>query len=344
MVRVGIFGATGYTGLELVRRLCKHPGVEIVLLTSEQYAGKQLHDVFPFAPRFDFPLVNSEEGLESSLDFAFLALPHTVSMRLVPALLDEGVKVIDLSADFRLSDPVLYEETYGVEHSSPHLLRESAYGLCEIEREKIKGARLVAVPGCFPASVIIPLYPLLKEGIVDEKIIIADSKTGVSGGGRTPKLSFHYPEVEGGIIAYGFPRHRHTSEMEDVLSRTTGSSVSVAFVPHLASMVRGILSTIYLPLKGGVDESDVAHAFARSYGEEPFVRIYGGSVFPSTKYVAGTNYCDIGFQFREDSGLLIIVSAIDNLVKGASGSAVQCLNVMLGCDERTALDDGPLFP
>ncbi|RMG57738.1 MAG: N-acetyl-gamma-glutamyl-phosphate reductase [Deltaproteobacteria bacterium] len=344
MVRVGIYGATGYTGLELYRRISVHPGAEVVFLTSEQYAGKKLTDVFPFAPPFPRPLVSIDDAPSKGIDAAFLALPHTVSMKVAPGLLDAGVRVIDLSADFRHGSPEAYRENYGVEHSAPGILGEAVYGLCELNRDAIRDARIVAAPGCFPASIILPLYPLLREGVVKAKGIVADSKTGVSGGGRAPKLNFHYPEVEGGIFAYGFPRHRHNGEIEEVLSQSVGREVTVTFVPHLAPMVRGILSTIYAPLEEGAGPGDVGEAFRKIYDGEPFILLLGEGVSPSTKFVAGSNLCAIGYQLREEAGLLVLLSAVDNLVKGASGSAVQCFNVMFGFDEKTALDEAPLFP
>lgn len=346
MLKASVFGGTGYTGIELIRMLAHHPGCELNIVTSEQHAGNTLHEVLPFFAKFsrNIPLVKKDEGIGADMDVAFLALPHTVSMKAVEELRKRDVHVIDLSADFRLMDGKTYEETYGVRHTCPDLLDEAVYGVCELKREKIRSASLVAVPGCFPMSVIIPVYPLLKEGLVEEEKIIADCKTGVSGGGRSPSLGFHYPEVEGGMRAYGFPVHRHTSEINLHLSEGAGKDVKITFIPHLAPMVRGILATLYLVLREGVGEKDIREAYASYYAEEPYVRMYPPLEFPSTRYVFGSNYCDIGFAVRRDTGLAVVVCAIDNLMKGASGAAIQCMNVMFGFDETASIGGHVLFP
>lgn len=346
MVKVGIFGGTGYGGIELIRLLSLHKEVTVEVVTSEHYQGHHLVDVLPFLASCspDHLLRGVEEGIKGDMDIAFLALPHTVSMDVAKALHDRGVKVIDLSTDFRLKDVALYEEVYGVSHGCPELVAHSEYGMVELFRESIKESPLIAVPGCFPTSVILPVYPLLKEGAVAEDGIIADCKTGVSGAGRSPKESLHYPEVEGGISAYGFPRHRHTSEMNQILSRGIGENVQITFVPHLVPMVRGILATIYLKVGEHVTAKEIREIYHSYYGKEHFIRLLCPGSFPSTKHVRGTNFCDIGFSLRGDTGYAVVVCAIDNLVKGASGAAVQCMNAIIGVDETTSLVGCPLFP
>ncbi len=318
----------------------------MTVVTSEQYQGQGITDVLPFLTSCssDLLLLGVEEGMKGDMDIAFLALPHTVSMDVAKVLRDRGVKVIDLSADFRLKDVALYEEVYGVSHRCPELVSHSEYGMVELFRESIKGALLIAVPGCFPTSVILPVYPLLKEGVVVKEGIIADCKTGVSGAGRSPKENLHYPEVEGGISAYGFPRHRHTSEMNQILSSGAKEEVQITFVPHLAPMVRGILATIYLKVEENVTEKDMREIYNAYYGKENFIRLLEEGKFPSTKHVRGTNFSDIGLSLRRDTGYAVVVCAIDNLVKGASGAAVQCMNAVIGVDETTSLVGCPLFP
>lgn len=346
MVTVGVFGGTGYTGIELIAILARHAGVTINAVTSEQHAGKNLHGVLPFFSKYteDVHLQTRDEGLDADMDVALLALPHTVSMATAEPLIGRGIRVIDLSADFRLKDAGSYDSVYGVSHTCGYLLKEAVYGICELKRDEIKRSSLVAVPGCFPMSVILPAYPLLKEGLVEPRGIVADCKTGVSGGGRAPKQAFHYPEVEGGIQAYGFPVHRHTEEINQELSAASGQDVKVTFIPHLSPMVRGILASLYMIPKGGVTGADVRDVYARYYGDEPFVRVYRELEFPSTKHVYGSNFCDIGFTIREDTGVLVVVCAIDNLMKGASGAAVQCLNVMCEFEETASLSGRVVFP
>ncbi|HSE14357.1 MAG TPA: N-acetyl-gamma-glutamyl-phosphate reductase, partial [Candidatus Deferrimicrobium sp.] len=259
-------------------------------------------------------------------------------------LLSRGVPVIDLSADFRFRSIPLYESVYGVAHKSPALAAKAIYGLPEIHRSGIRKTRLAAVPGCFPTSVILGLYPLVKEGLVDRKGIVADCKTGVSGGGRGPTLGFHYPEVEGGVRPYGLPGHRHNPEMDQELSLAAGEPVAITFVPHLMPMVRGILATCYAVAKAKVTAKDVEAAFRKRYGKEPFVRLLPPGLLPSTKDVRGSNFCDIAWRVDERSRRVVVVSAIDNLVKGAAGAAVQCFNLMSGFPEEEGLRAMPLFP
>ncbi|MBI5420284.1 MAG: N-acetyl-gamma-glutamyl-phosphate reductase [Deltaproteobacteria bacterium] len=346
MKRVAIFGATGYTGFELIRLLLSHPRAKISALTSEQYSEQPVDQAFsPFRGRLPgVAFGKMEKMLSADVDAAFLALPHTVSAPVAEAFLARGIPVIDLSADFRFRSIPLYESVYGVRHKSPAAASKAVYGLPEIYRQPLRRTKLAAVPGCFPTSVILGLYPLLKEGLIDRKGIVADCKTGVSGGGRSPSLGFHYPEVEEGVRPYGLPRHRHNPEMDQELSLAAGEKVSITFVPHLIPMVRGILATCYATLRPKVSEEAVAAAYRKHYAREPFVRLCPSGVLPSTKDVAGSNFCDIAFRADGRTRRAIVVSAIDNLVKGASGAAVQCFNLMMGFPEEDGLRAAPLFP
>jgi N-acetyl-gamma-glutamyl-phosphate reductase len=346
MKRIAIFGATGYTGFELIRLLLSHPRVRISVLTSEQYSEQPLDQAFsPFRGRLPGAAFGRMEKMVSaSFDTAFLALPHTVSAPVAEKILGRGIPVVDLSADFRFRSIPLYESVYGVKHKSPGLSGNAVYGLPELYREELRKTRLAAVPGCFPTSVILGLYPLLAEGMIDRKGIVADCKTGVSGGGRSPSLGFHYPEVEEGVRPYGLPKHRHNPEMDQELSLAAGGKVSITFVPHLIPMVRGILATCYATLRPKVRPEAVEEAYRKRYGKEPFMRICPPGVLPSTKDVAGSNFCDIAVRADAKSRRVVVVSAIDNLVKGASGAAVQCFNLMAGYPEEDGLRAAPLFP
>lgn len=346
VTKVAIYGATGYTGFELIRLLLSHPGAEITALSSEQYADLPVDRAFaPFRGRMPKVAFGKMEQIRSrSADVVFLALPHTVSASVAAEILPRGPRVVDLSADFRLRSIPVYEEVYGVRHASPELCAQSVYGLPEVYRDALRSTRLAAVPGCFPTAVILALRPLLAEGVIDAKGIVADCKTGVSGGGRGPSLGFHYPEVEEGVRPYGFPRHRHSPEIDQELSLAAGAEVAVSFVPHLLPMVRGILATCYATVSGKAGAKDVENAFRAHYGNEPFVRICPPGVMPSTKDVSGSNFCDVAFQVDERSGRVIVVAAIDNLGKGASGAAVQCFNLMMGFPEEEGLPAAPLFP
>jgi len=346
MKRVAIFGSTGYTGFELIRMLLSHPGAKITVLTSEQYSDQPLAQAFP-------PFKGTLEGvafgkmeklLGADFDLAFLALPHTVSSAVAGKLIGRGVPVVDLSADFRFRSIPLYESVYGVTHPCPALGAKAVYGLPEVYREKIRKTRLVAVPGCFPTSVILALRPLVAAGVIDAKGIVADCKTGVSGGGRSPKLGFHFPEVDEGIRPYGLPTHRHNPEMDQELSLAAGKRVAVTFVPHLVPMVRGMIATAYAALAPKRTAKDVDAAFRKAYAGEPFVRLLPPGMLPSTKDVRGSNFCDIAWRVDPKTRRVIVISAIDNLVKGASGGAVQCFNLMCGFPEEEGLRGMPLYP
>lgn len=344
MVRVAVIGATGYAGAELVRILSGHPHAELRMVTSRQYAGTDFSEVYPsMAGHVDMRCqAFSEQAVSEAAEVVFTALPHKVSMGVVPGLIDRGNKVIDLSADFRFKDPAVYEAWYEP-HEAKDLLKTAVYGLCEIYFREIQKASLVGNPGCYPTSVLLPLLPLVKGPFVDLDNIIADSKSGISGAGRSPNLLTHFCEVNEGFRAYKVAEHRHNPEMDETLSQFAGRSVHITFVPHLVPMTRGMLTTIYVGLRESVTTEDVASRLDTFFADKPFVRICPPGRFPNTMHVKGTNYCDIGFKVSERTRRLIIVSAIDNLVRGASGQAVQNMNIMFGLPETAGLDQVP-FP
>ena len=344
MFKVAIIGATGYTGLELLRILVGHPVVEVVEVTSESYTGKRLSDVFPgMRGMCDLELLSFDpQRVSEKADLAFVCLPHGASMKVTKELVSRGMRVIDLSGDFRFKDVSVYELWYKVTHEVPQLLEQAVYGIPEIFRDEIAQAQLVANPGCYATSVILALYPLLKQGFI-RGTVIADCKSGVTGGGRKLNQRFHFPECNESFMAYSVSGHRHNPEMEEVLKRATQMDVDVLFIPHLVPMNRGILSTLYVELAESVGIADVVNAYQEAYGDEPFVRVYPEGELPTTKDVRGTNYCDIGFVYRDDVKRLVVVSVIDNLVKGASGQAVQNMNVMLQIDETAGLNLAPLW-
>jgi N-acetyl-gamma-glutamyl-phosphate reductase len=339
MLKVAVFGATGYTGRELVEILSRHPYARPYYLTSESFAGQRYDQVYPqFRSRVELPLGKVDEpGLLEECDFIFCAIPHGLSMDYVPRLLSTGKKVVDLSSDFRLKDNALYPVWYGYEHQHAQWLADSVYGLPEYYRDRISTARLVANPGCYPTSVLLPLKPLLAEGLIDPGNIIVDAKSGVSGAGRTPKAPFHFPECTENFKAYKVAEHQHTPEIEQELGLLTGEPVTITFTPHLVPMVRGILSTIYLRTTGITDEEKIWEIYEKHFQNEPFIRFYRRPELPETKFVSGSNFCDISFRIDKRSGMLIVVSAIDNLVKGAAGQAVQNMNVMQGWPEESGL-------
>lgn len=339
MLKVAIVGASGYTGLELIRILYRHPEVAVTCLTSEQSAGRKISDIFPtLRDRCDLTLENLEPvRVAGKADLIFTALPHKASMEVVPAFLKLGKHVIDLSADYRLNDPEVYGAWYEP-HLNPVNLKKAVYGLPEIRRTKIKGARLVANPGCYPTSVILGLAPLLTKGLIHTGDIIADSASGVTGAGRAAKVENLYCEVNEGFRAYGVGGvHRHTPEIEQELSLLAREQLVITFTPHLVPMDRGILSTIYATPRKATTTGKLVKLYQEFYRGEPFVRVLPQGSLPSTAFVRGSNFCDIAPLADDRTGRIIIVSAIDNLVKGASGQAVQNMNIMLGCDERLGL-------
>ncbi|HEX9079135.1 MAG TPA: N-acetyl-gamma-glutamyl-phosphate reductase [Desulfuromonadaceae bacterium] len=346
MLNVAIVGASGYTGLELIRILYRHPEVAVTCLTSEQSAGKRISEVFPtLRERCDLVLENLEPvRVAEKADIIFTALPHKAAMEVVPTFLKMGKRVIDLSADYRLADPQVYGAWYEP-HLNPALLKKAVYGLPEIRREKIRKAALVANPGCYPTSIILGLAPLLKKGLVVLDSIIADSASGVSGAGRSAKVDSLYCEVNDGFRAYGAAGvHRHTPEIEQELSILAGEELKITFTPHLAPMDRGILSTIYVTPGKVTTTEKLVKLYREFYDGEPFVRVLPQGSLPSTAFVAGSNFCDIAPLVDNRTGRVIVVSAIDNLVKGASGQAVQNMNLVCGLPETMGLEGLALFP
>jgi N-acetyl-gamma-glutamyl-phosphate reductase len=346
MLKIAIVGASGYTGLELIRILHCHPEVAVTCLTSEQSAGKRISDIFPtLRGRCDVVLENLEPlRVAEKTDIIFTALPHKAAMEVVPTFLKLGKKVIDLSADYRLTDPAVYGEWYEP-HVDPANLKKAVYGLPEVRRAKIKGAKLVANPGCYPTSIILGLAPLLKNRLIDLSSIIADSASGVTGAGRAAKVDSLYCEVNEGYKAYGVGGvHRHTPEIEQELSLLAGGHLKITFTPHLVPMDRGILSTIYATPRKALDSATIATLYQNFYAGEPFVRILTNGTLPSTAFVRGSNFCDVAPLVDRRTGRIIIVSAIDNLMKGASGQAVQNMNLICGFPETMGLAGLALFP
>ncbi len=348
-LKVSIIGSTGYAGKELVKILMYHQGVELVHLISFSYAGKNIAEIFPeFLNKLDKKLINLDlELVAQNSDLVFTALPHTISMDVVPEFLKKGVKIVDLSADYRLKDSTVYKEWYKKELNqiSKGLLPEAVYGLPEIYLDKIKDASLVANPGCYPTSVILGIAPLLKYHFVEPEGIIIDSKSGTSGAGKKLSLGLHFAECNENFKAYKVVRHNHIPEVEQELSfiyfgadnKEQTKGIKVSFTPHLLPINRGILSTCYLSLKGFRKEEEVLEIYQKYYHKAPFVRIFELSDFPEIKFVVGTNYCDIGFSIDERVGKIKVISVIDNLLKGAAGQAVQNMNIMSGFSETCGL-------
>lgn len=349
-VTVGIVGASGYSGEELVRLLLHHPQAELTLVTSRQYAGQTLAQVFPkFAShprarelRFADP---KSELLAKQAEIVFLALPHGVAAEYAVPLLESGCRVIDLSADFRLRSAALYHEFYGHEHPAPDLLKKAVYGLPEVYREAIRTAALVASPGCYPTSILLPVLPLLRAGLIHASGIIADSLSGVSGAGRKAELDYLFVECNESVRPYGIPKHRHLSEIEEQLSAAGGERITLQFTPHLIPVNRGLLTTLYLaPRQHFTDAAGAAglaeqigQCYAAAYAREPFVRVLEGKALPDTKNVVGTNVLELAWRLDPRTGRLIVMSAEDNLVKGASGQAVHSMNLMCGFEETAGL-------
>lgn len=335
MTRVAILGATGYTALELIKILLRHPEVEITAVTSRSEGNPHIASVHPqLGRRLDLRLEDlSPTAVAARADCVFSCLPHGVTAAVMPELLATGVRVVDFSADYRLNDPDTFAHWYGEKHHDPERLGKIVYGLPEFFREQIRSAQLVANPGCYPTSCILALAPLVKAGLIEPADIICDSKSGVSGAGRTPKLATHFPECNENLSAYNVGRHRHTPEIEQIIGRATGRPVSVIFTPHLVPMDRGILTTAYSRPTKELTEDHVYAAWRACYADAPFVRIV--EHLPGTKDTTGTNYCDM--TARLVRGRLLTISVLDNLIKGASGAAVQNFNIMFGYPETTAL-------
>jgi N-acetyl-gamma-glutamyl-phosphate reductase len=340
--QVAVVGATGYSGEELVRILSRHPLAELVCLTSRQNAGKPLDAIYPRFRQQRFgglKFVPSETAavVASGATSVFLALPHGVAAEFAGALLEAGLRVIDLSADFRLKDPEVYRDYYDVAHPAPALLRRSVYGMPEVRREEIRKADFIAAPGCYPTSAIIPLCPLLERGLLEPESIVITSLSAVSGAGRKADLDYSYVECSGSARAYSVPKHRHIGEIEQELTAAADKKVTVNFTPILVPLSRGILTTIYATPAPGVSAAGISEAMNDRYGKEPFVRLLGADQYPDIKNVAHTNFIDVAWRHDPRTGRVILLSAIDNLVKGASGQAVQCLNLMRGWDEAASL-------
>jgi N-acetyl-gamma-glutamyl-phosphate reductase len=343
-IRIAILGASGYSGADLVRLLALHPAARIVGLTGERQAGKAMAEVFPHLAALDLPrLTRIDEVDWSAVDVAFCALPHGTTQAVVKTI-PAPVRVIDISADFRLTDIGAYAEWYGHPHQAVALQAEAVYGLTEHKRERIRNARLVANPGCYPTSAQLPLIPLLRDGLIDPDQIIIDSKSGVTGAGREARQDSLFAEVSEGIHAYGVARHRHAPEIDQELGLAAGRAVAVTFTPHLTPMNRGILSTIYVRLSAGSSAGDLRASLDRAYAGEPFVRVTPEGTAPATRHVRGSNMALIGVFADRIPGRAILIAAIDNLVKGAAGQAIQNMNVMLGLPETTALSQIALFP
>ena len=340
--KVVVVGASGYSGEELVRLLIRHPGVDLVALTSRQLAGQTVAQVFPKfgGMRFaDVEFIDSdvEKIVATGARFVFLALPHGVATEFARPLVAAGMRVIDLSADFRIKDVAVYEEFYGEAHRAPELAAMSVYGLPEIYREKIKTAQLVASPGCYPTSIILPLHPLLQRRLLKPQSIVVNSMSGVSGAGRNAKTDYLFAECNESLRAYSIPRHRHLAEIEQELSLAAGERVAIDFAPHLVPVNRGIHTTIHCAPVEGVEPRHIANAFAESFGHEPFIRLLAGDALPDTKNVTFTNFVDVAWRHDPRTGRYVLLSAEDNLTKGAAGQAVQSLNVMCGWPETTGL-------
>ncbi len=345
MVKISIAGASGYTGLELIRLLAAHPSAELMVLTSETFQGRNVAEVFPSLRGIvDLKLRPLDDDVAKDCDVLFLALPHTAAMSKLPDYFRRDCKIIDLSADYRLKDPAAYAEWYAVTHTHPELLAQAVYGLPELHRDAIRSARFIANPGCYPTSVILALAPLFKTDWADLNSIIADSKSGVSGAGRKPSLATHYGEVNEGVRPYHLASHRHTPEMEQELSALAGEPVRVTFSPHLIPMTRGMLSTVYINLNEAITAEKLVAHYRNFYKDESFIRVLNPGEFADSHHVLSSNFCDIGLTVDSRSQRLIITSALDNLIKGAAGQAIQNMNIMLGINEKTGLMSPAIFP
>lgn len=343
-IRTIILGASGYTGAELMRLLTLHPHVEITGLSAERHAGQTVAEVFPHLGIYNLPVMQQIDTLDfARADLVFCALPHGTTQKVIAGL-PPHVRVVDLSADFRLRDPKQYAQWYGHEHQALALQRDAVMGITEIYRAQVKSARLVANPGCYPTASSLPLIPLLREKLIEQDGIIIDAKSGISGAGRMPKQNLMFTESANGMSAYSVGNHRHTPEIEQNLADAAGHAVHVTFTPHLIPMSRGIFTTIYARLRGGKTVDQVRAALRATYDAEPFVHILPDGRLPATHHVAGSNHAHIAVVPGTVPGQVILLSVLDNLVKGASGQAVQNMNVMYGFDETLALGQAPLFP
>ena len=342
MIKVGIVGGTGYTGVELLRLLAQHPGAELVLITSRKEAGTRVADMFPsLRGRVDLAFAETGAARLERCDVVFFATPHGVAMTEARRLVDAGVRIIDLAADFRLQDLAEWKKWYRLDHSAPELVREAVYGLPEINREAIRKARIVGNPGCYPTAIQLGLVPLVEAEVVDIGHLVADAKSGVSGAGRKAELNLTYSEAADNFAAYNVGGHRHTPEILESLARVAGRPIGLTFVPHLVPMIRGIHATLYARI---TREADFQALFEKRYAAEPFVDVMPPGRHPDTRSVRAANTCRIAVHRPGGSDTLVVLSVIDNLVKGASGQAVQNMNIMFGLDESTGLAHLPVLP
>jgi N-acetyl-gamma-glutamyl-phosphate reductase len=346
VIKVGIVGGTGYTGVELLRMLVNHPDAEVVAITSRAEQGQRVDELYPSLRGYlDLRFSNPDVALLSQCDVVFFATPHNVAMRMMPELLDLGTRVVDLSADFRLRDHQLWSQWYGEPHACPDLLAEAVYGLPEFNRKAIRGAQLVACPGCYPTSVQLGFMPLLENNLIDEQRLIANAASGVSGAGRQAKIDNLFAEVADSYKAYAVPGHRHLPEIEQGLQDIASREVSLTFAPHLIPMIRGMHSTLYAELiDSAVSLEELQDLYEQRYANEPFVDVMPAGSHPQTRSVKGANHCRLAIHRPQGRDTIVVLSVIDNLVKGASGQAIQNMNIMLGLDERAGLDTVALMP
>lgn len=345
-ISAGIIGATGYAGSELLRLLYQHPKVKIKQLSSKSYNNQYYNTIY-----HNFNQICELECIEydlntmvEELDIIFFALPHGIVSKILTEYNLNDVKIIDFSADFRLKKAELYEKWYNFDHQNKELLNKAVYGLCELKRELIKKATLVAIPGCYPTVAILSLFPLIKEDLLEEGSIIIDAKSGVTGAGRVLNLNTHFSECNESIKAYNITSHRHTPEIEQELSELNNNPVTINFTPYLTPMNRGILSTCYATPKRPLSYEEIKKIYKKYYFNEFFIRLTNKGIFPETRWVKGSNYCDIGFTYDKRTNRIIVIGAIDNLIKGAAGLAVQNMNIMFGLDETLGLQSVPMFP
>ncbi len=341
-VKIAVVGASGYTGQELMRILLRHPGVEVVCATSRQYAGQKVSDLFPrfrHVPGADLVFTDSDIDAiaATGAEAAFLALPHGVSVTYGRGLVEAGLRVIDLSADFRLNDPAVYEEFYGKPHADVELMQEAIYGMPEWHREEIARARIVGSPGCYPTSILLPLIPLFRAGLLQAEDIVVNSSSGVSGAGRRAAIDLLFCECNENVRAYGVPRHRHLSEIEQELSLAAGQKVTITFTPHLIPVNTGIITTTVAKLKPGVTAEDLTACYEKAYADAPFVRLMGANKPAETKNVTRTNFVDIGWAVDKRTNRAVLMSTEDNVIKGAGGQGVHAFNIMFGFDETEGL-------
>lgn len=348
MIKAGVIGATGYVGTELIRLLKKHKDVEITHITSRSYDGQKYDDIYEnYRDVFQLECKNMEVSeIAEEVDVLFLALPHGIASKQIDKSILDKTKIIDMGADYRLSDVDVYEKWYNTDHGSVDVLEEAVYGMPEMYREEIKNARIVANPGCYPTSSILSVLPLVKEGLIDLDTLVIDAKSGVTGAGRSVNLPTHFTECNESFKAYSIASHRHTPEIEEQLSKSskTGEEILLNFTPHLVPMNRGILTTSYAKLKEKKSYEEIKEVYNKYFGEEYFVRLTKENIFPETKWVKGSNFCDIGIKIDERTGRIIVVGAIDNMIKGSAGQAIQNMNIMFGLDEKEGLEDVSIFP